>query len=53
MLFVYWPKIYCKENTDVVLFAIKETSVEVNAKKVNVTGDAGFKTQSEISSAVK
>ena len=41
-----------KKNTEAVLVASKETGVEVNAKKSNVTGDAWFKTRSQICSAV-
>jgi hypothetical protein len=44
---------YVEKHRCAVLFASKETSVEVNAKKANITGDAGFKTRSEICSAVK
>ena len=41
-----------KKNTEAVLVASMETGVVLNAKKANVTGDAWFKTRSQICSTV-
>jgi len=42
-----------KKNAEAVLVASMETGVVLNAKKANVTGDAWFKTRSQIYSAVR